>query len=217
MNKHRAYAGLVTFGLISLLCASVSAGQLQDDYQKVVEKRRDLEHKRKIYEEKLDVSSGKMKEISGQLNDCIYKTRLAALKAKKKNMYENWRLLWESRLKEIEITRKSAEKERGIIIRIWRKLENVRRDLENKRTAVEKKHRATKDSITYESEFRNYMSELEEKYFTVIETELFEGYEDYLTGVHGYTKFLNNSLELCKDDANNHNQAMLEENSQNED
>ncbi len=175
------------------------AGSLQEDYQVVVKKRRDLEKKRMDYERRLEAVSAEMRQVTKELNDCIYKTRMRALEKRKHKIYESWRNIWESRLKEAEMARRSAEEVRRSLKQLWRDLSDTRKRFEERRQKIENQHTYKGPGTPYEREFRAYMADMETAYFDRIEKELFAGYDEYLKGARGYVKLLTNSLQMCRE------------------
>jgi chromosome segregation ATPase len=191
---------VVVASFIMLLFAGhPSAGELQEDYRKLEAKRQKLEDKRREYENKVKELSARLDDVSAELNNCIYEARRNTLKTQSQKVYEKWRVMWESRLKEAEVARETSEKERRMLLNLWKELSEPREAFENTRAEIEKRHTNKEPGSAYETEFREYMAELEKTYFSRIEGELFTGYDDYLVGAEGYLKFLKNSLELCKE------------------
>ena len=192
------------WGVMALIAAfataSVStAGSLQEDYRAVVEKRKALEKQREDYERRQEALSAELQQVTESLNECIYKTRMEALKKRKHKIYESWRTIWESRLKEAEMARRSAEEVRRSLTQLWRDLSEVRQKYESMRQDIESRHTFKGPGTAYEREFRSYMAELEKNYFDRIENELFAGYEEYLNGAKGYLNLLSTSLKTCRE------------------
>lgn len=195
--------GALSLVLGFCMVAGAVAGELIADNRALEKKRSELEQQRAEYEKKLKALTDTLEKTASQLNDCVYQTRLKTLKSKHQQFYENWRKIWESRLREAEIARKSAEEERRRIIKLWRELGKVREQLEARRQAIEKQFEGNRQDPEYESQFRQYMNQMRTEYFQKIEKQLFSGYESYLEGAKGYLRFLKNSLDLCRSDEGN--------------
>ncbi len=197
MMIRRVLAGCVALCL--MMPASLAlAGTLQSDYAALEARRKALESQRRGYEKQLQKQAEAINQVADDLNDCVYETRMKALKMKKHKIYETWRGIWESRLKEAEVARKTSEEERRELIQTWRELDKVRQALEEKRAEIEESHTVKGPGSAYEKAFREYMAELEDQYFQRLENELFEGYRTYLDGAEGYLMFMKGSLSICE-------------------
>ncbi len=187
----------LTFCAVAVALPPVHAATLQEEYRALENRREKLEKQRRDYEERLKLLTEHLDDVAENLNDCVYKTRLETLKLKEQRIYQNWRLIWESRLKEAEVARKTTEEERRKLIQLWRELGEVRRKFEQRRMEIERTHTHKGPGSAYEQEFRQYMENMRTAYLDRIKNQLFQGYEDYLNGAEGYLMFLKGSLELC--------------------
>ncbi len=192
------WVGWVLLLAIGFVLNTADAASLQEDYKGLEAKRRDLEAQRREYEKRLDTLTEELNAVADNLNDCVYQSRLKTLNLRKSQIYQNWRMIWESRLKEAEIARRSTEEVRRDLIQLWRDLEKVREDFEKRRQEIERSHTAKGPGSEYEKAFREYMAEMREQYFKRIREDLFTGYDEYLNGAEGYRMFLKSSLDLCQ-------------------
>ena len=183
---------------LMMLATLASAGTLQSDYADLEARRKALEDQRRVYEKQLQNQAEAVNRVADDLNNCVYETRMEALQMKQHKVYQTWRRIWESRLKEAEVVRKSSEEERRDLIQTWRELDEVRQALEAKRVEIERSHTRKGPGSPYETAFRKYMTELENQYFKRLENELFEGYRTYLDGAKGYLMFMKGSLSICE-------------------
>lgn len=197
--KKMGIQGVVVLGVVLAIVSVSVAGTLQEDYQKVVAKRQALEQERRDYEQRQQALSSELQQVTKDLNDCIYETRMRALKKRKHKIYESWRTIWESRLKEAEVARRSAEEVRRSLTQLWRDLSKVREKFEALRQEIENRHTYKGPGTPYEEEFRSYMESMENNYFDRVENELFAGYDEYLNGARGYLRLLANSLKMCRE------------------
>ncbi len=191
------WGGWVLLLAIGFVLNTADAASLQEDYKGLEAERRDLETQRREYEKRLDTLTDNLNRVAEELNDCVYQSRLKTLKLRKSQIYQNWRMIWESRLKEAEIARRSTEEVRRDLIQLWRDLGKIREDFEQQRQKIEGSHTAKGPGSDYEKEFRVYMEEMREAYFKRIREDLFSGYDEYLRGSDGYRMFLQSSLDLC--------------------
>lgn len=166
------------------MSVQVFAGDLQDDYRKLEVKRKKLEKHRSQYEARLKALSLKRQRLTSRLSKCISL---------------NWKGdQWEAKLKQAEITREKLEAERLNIVKLRTHINKVRGEFENTRARIEETYKIKTPGSEYETEFRQYMSGLDDQYFTRLENELFRDYEAYLSGIVNYLMFLKDSIELCK-------------------
>ncbi len=160
------------------------SGTLRDDYKELEGKRRTIEKSRGDYETKLRELSSKRHKINLQLYQCVSK---------------NWKDKWEAKLKEAKALSEKLETERLALVNLRIQLDKTRNNLEKSRADIEERHKHGRGK-QYEAEFREYMENLNEQYFKRVETELFEGYRQYLEDVDRYLSFLENSLEMCRNE-----------------
>ncbi len=179
-------SGIMVFVSLLVFALNTGAGSLREDYRKSVIRRQQIEKIRSRYETDLRTLSSERHKLNLVLYKCVSKNRGDG---------------WESRLEEEGETRDLLEAERFKLVGLRKDLDNERRKFEEMRVAIEGKYKGKRRGKEYEAEFREYMELMDEKYFTRVETELFNGYETYLSGVKNYLEFLKKSVAECRENA----------------
>ncbi len=180
----RSYSSLAAIFACVMLIGSVQseAETLGKDYEASVLRQKELVKERRDYEVKLRRLSAKRHSLNLALNQCFSK---------------NFNKVWESRIKDAMEIRDKLEDERNALVKLRVDLDDIRSKLESSRMKIELKYRNKSRGDEYETEFRQYMSELEINYFLRLENGLFAGYETYLTGVGKYHNFLQGLVDEC--------------------
>lgn len=160
------------------------AGELAADYEAVISERRGLERRRADYESAVAKLARRQRAISTELLKCIGKH------------YEPG--VWEPRLDDLERGADRLETLRETLARLRVDLNRVRDRMEARRRTIEETHRRKGPGSAYESEFRRYMADLRTDYLDRIESELFAGYEDYVSGVREYIGTLTTMMDNCE-------------------
>lgn len=91
----------------------------------------------------------------------------------------------------------SLEKERLELADLRKKIGDIRSKKEEQRIEIEQKHTRKGPGTQYEIDFREYMDALQNEYYTILEQELFPGYESYTRHVNEYINFLKTTVGKC--------------------
>ncbi len=164
--------------------ASARAGDLAADYEELISERKGLERRRADYESAVAKLARRQRKISTELLKCIGRH------------YEPG--VWEPRLDDLEDGAARLESIREALARLRVDLNRVRDEMEERRRAIETSHRRKGPGSAYEAEFRQYMTDLRTEYLDRIETELFAGYDGYVTGVREYIGMLTTMMDNCE-------------------
>ncbi|GBC60471.1 hypothetical protein DENIS_1424 [Desulfonema ishimotonii] len=174
--------GILSLMICGMFSPTSYAGTLADDYSTVVQRRYDLEAQRKGYEKQLGTLAARKKSLTLLFFQCVSQ--------KNKDF-------WETKLAESNASNDELSANRLELIDLRNHLDQTRKGLEEKRLEIEKKHTAKGPGTPYETEFREYMQALETEYFTLLETDLFEGYKTYLSKIEAHIGFLKESVGTC--------------------
>ncbi len=174
---------LVTIAIIVFSVNETNAGSLGSDYRKLVVKRQKLEKQRTKYEIKIKKLSSKQRRLNMRLYKCV---------TKKQDDF------WTSKFKEAKAGNSILEKERVILDNLRKDIDKMRLEFENTRVEIERKYKPKTKGSEYETEFRQYMDNLNVQYLNRLKTELFSGYKAYLSSIEKHLRFLENSVNQCK-------------------
>ncbi len=164
-------------------CFSCFGGaDLKEDYRQLILKRQALEKVRRSYESKLRALSSKGRVMSSRFYQCVS---------------ANWKPIWKPKLDQAKLERKKMEASRMKLNEIRKSIGTIRQKLEGRRMGIEKKYMGKERGDDYETEFRQYMSDLDETYFGQMKDRLFKGYDQYVEEVGSYISFLKSSADLC--------------------
>jgi len=174
--------GIILFLMTFPFVKTSFAGILIKDYQETVRKRVELEDKRKELEKHLDALSSQKRSMTIIFNKCL---------SQKNKDYR------EKKLSEASYASASLEKQRVQMAGIRKKIDSIRRNMEEKRIAIEMNHAKKGHGTQYETDFRQYMDELEKEYYNVLEQELFPGYKSYINNIDKNINFLKDTAGNC--------------------
>lgn len=169
------------FALGMFLCHA-EAKDLRDESRDRENKRQILEGRQKDYENQLAVLTSQRHDRELAFSKCAS---------------QKWRVFWDPRRKDAEAARQSLEEKRRDLMTLRNELNSLGRDLELTRFQIERKRRDKPSGFDYETEFRQYLGKVD-GYFDRLDTELFYGYGEYLTGIQAYISFVGSSGQLCE-------------------
>ncbi|MCP4346654.1 MAG: hypothetical protein GY795_14150 [Desulfobacterales bacterium] len=172
----------VTMAIILFPVDETNAGSLGSDYRKLVVKRQKLERQRTNYEIKIRKLSSKQRKLNKRLYKCV---------TKKKDDF------WTAKFREAKAGNSILEQERVKLGNIRKDIGEMRVEFETTRVEIERRYKPKTKGSDYETEFRQYMDNLNDQYLNKLETALFSGYKTYLSGIEKHLRFLENSVNQC--------------------
>lgn len=171
---------LATLFLLSL--ATQLRADLKSDYHDVEVERAELEDKLQDYRNRLDSLVKKRNQLEHDFRQCINQA---------------WRVLWESRRKQVEDERGKLEEENSRLKYLRTDIEDINIDLERKRIDIETKYK--RKGKKYEAEIRKLMVSLRGSYFRRVNEELLYGYDEYMNGISAYITLMETVCTMCRE------------------
>ncbi|MDM8515373.1 hypothetical protein QUF76_04180 [Desulfobacterales bacterium HSG16] len=181
--KNRPGILIMACAMLLFYCLSnTHAADLKEEYRQLILKRQALEKIRRNYESKLRTLSSEGRVMSSKFYQCVS---------------SNWKPIWRPKLDQAKLERKKMEVSRVKLNEIRKSIGAVRQKLEGRRMEIEKRYMGKGRGHDYETEFRQYMSDLDDTYFGRMKSQLFKGYDKYVEEVKNYISFLKSSADLC--------------------
>ena len=186
MKKQKFVLPIAICGLLSFVpSASASSCSWQvDDYPRFEEKLNLLEKQTGMYEEIRKILEKDRESGEKKYGICI------------SNASKKWMETWKYMTNDAETARKKIEKYNDGLKKFNNYLKDVNNKLEKKRSDIENSHKIKNEE--YRKKIRDYMCEMETKYFHRLKTELFSGYEKYIDCMKPYNDFISAAAKDCQ-------------------
>jgi hypothetical protein len=176
---------MVVIASILFGCLQNAAAQdLQSEYREIVRKRQKLEHQRRSYEKQISALNSQGNAMSSAIFECMDRVSET-----------EWHKI---KREEIRLTENKLAAQQLHIAKLRTQLDKTRIDIEKKRIEIEKKHADKDPGSDYETEFRQYMEDLNSELIVPVETKLLQGYEQYLSGIESYVLLLKDIAGQCR-------------------
>lgn len=168
------------FTLLILVCSTVSAESLQDEYAVLTARRAQLENRAAELRKGLAELERKTIILEVSWQTCAN---------------GRWRFVWNSTVTSANESRYALEAQRERLFALNKNLNDQNFALDQKRRKIE--HDFPIKGFKYESAFREFMHALDNEYLSPLENEYFHGFEWYLSGVRGYHAFVEYAIQAC--------------------